>query len=242
MQVIALDPDENNKYIAYEAFDFFEDYSFLKEETDWSRYGIGCIGKPPVEYLQKLADEIVETNYWLYKKYGSYRKTFLQIEGLFESYYRLYGKECIISKKDFKKYPEIEFMKTILFMYSSQFFQIIDMGSDSEMIDWKIVLYPRYTVILSDTYIKIVEAKIQQKEILLQSLYNENILWFSVQKKWWSAYMLENKRMVHGDAIRFVELQKQYPHSEIIAKNYSGKTMKYEVKEKIKLDQPGPRL
>ena len=49
------------------------------------------------------------------------------------------------------------------------------------------------------------------------------------------------ERLFHetADGTKFVELQTAYPYSEIKAKNHDGKIMKYEVREKIKLDQSG---
>lgn len=73
------------------------------------------------------------------------------------------------------------------------------------------------------------------KNLIMDKIFDEEYKKISILKKWWNLYMLHWEKEIDGDNIRFIELQKQYPYSEISAKNHNGKLIKYEVKEKIKL-------
>ena len=83
---------------------------------------------------------------------------------------------------------------------------------------------------------KILNANISNKEILIETAFSGMYTKFSVTKKNWEIKMLERDVEFAWDNTKFVELQKKYPHSEIKAKNYKGKATKYEVREKIKLN------
>ncbi len=48
--------------------------------------------------------------------------------------------------------------------------------------------------------------------------------------------MMEGDKDIPSEGVKFIDLVKQYPHSDIKTKTQHGKITKYEVKEKIKLD------
>ena len=97
-----------------------------------------------------------------------------------------------------------------------------------------------FTVRLTDAFTKILDTSLVQNELLMESIFNEKYKKITVLKKNGKPYLLE-RNIEKGEHSTFIELQKKYPHSEIKVKNYNGKTTKYEVKEKIKLDQNGPK-
>lgn len=74
------------------------------------------------------------------------------------------------------------------------------------------------------------------KNIILNKIFDEEYKKISILRKGWKFHMIEWEKEINGDEALFVELQKKYPHSDIKAKNYKGKATKYEVKEKIKLN------
>lgn len=98
-----------------------------------------------------------------------------------------------------------------------------------------------FGVYLTDTFTQILDNNIEKKDLLLESAFNKDYKKLTLLKKNGKPHMLERDIEEMSDATRFVELQQKYPNSEIKAKNYKGKTMKYEIKEKIKMDQTGPK-
>lgn len=92
-----------------------------------------------------------------------------------------------------------------------------------------------YSVHILPIFLEILLAHKNLEDIILDSF---------IDKKYKEVRIFEQKSSIHierhidivWDETRFVDLQKQYPHSDIKAKNYNGKTTKYEVKERIKLN------
>lgn len=219
-----------------DTFEFFENNNFLTY-LNLDDFFIEFPDERPMELIQQMLEEMAYVNFWSYSEYGSYKKTFITIESIFESYYRIYWRSFEVSQKDMKRYEDIEFMNTIILLFFSGFITIESIWWDADEINGKRRLYFTFGVQLSDSYIRLLEAKINQKDVIIKSMYDKNVTDFTVKKKWWNIHMLERDIEINWDQTRFVELQKKYPHSDIKAKNYKGKTTKYEVKEKIKLSE-----
>ena len=74
------------------------------------------------------------------------------------------------------------------------------------------------------------------RAIILDKLFNEAYKEIRIRKKNWEPHLLEGSLEFEWYENKFVELRKKYPNSEINTKNYKGKTQKYEIREKLRLD------
>lgn len=72
--------------------------------------------------------------------------------------------------------------------------------------------------------------------LILDKLFDEAYKEIKIRKKNWEPHLLEGSLEFEWDENKFVELRKKYPNSEINTKNYKGKTQKYEIREKLRLD------
>lgn len=93
-------------------------------------------------------------------------------------------------------------------------------------------------IVIKDSLIEILKRHLVLEDIILETILDDKYKELKlVQKN--NSMLLERLFHETADGTKFVELQKAYPYSEIKAKNHDGKIMKYEVREKIKLDQSG---
>ena len=74
------------------------------------------------------------------------------------------------------------------------------------------------------------------RALILDKLFDEAYKEIRIRKKNWEPHLLEGSLEFEWDENKFVELRKKYPNSEINTKNYKGKTQKYEIREKLWLD------
>lgn len=74
------------------------------------------------------------------------------------------------------------------------------------------------------------------RSLILDKLFDEAYKEIRIRKKNWEPHLLEGSLEFEWDENKFVELRKKYPNSEINTKNYKGKTQKYEIREKLWLD------
>lgn len=74
------------------------------------------------------------------------------------------------------------------------------------------------------------------RAIILDKLFDEAYKEIRIRKKNWKPHLLEGSLEFKWDENKFVELRKKYPNSEINTKNYKWKTQKYEIREKLRLD------
>lgn len=233
-QYISIDSDKNDDI---DTFDFFEDYNFLTKYTNIDKYQIEFYKEKPAKLIQNMFDEMAYINFWSYQEFWRYKKTLSTVESIFESLYRIYGTEFDISQKSFLKYDWLEFMNTIILLFFSGFIQITWVWWEAENSDDIRKQYYVFGIRMTDKYIQLMDAKIYQKDLIIKNLYDEGIKKFSVSKKQWKPHMLEWEREIIGDDIRFVDLQKKYPHSDISASVHNKNVNKYTVTEKIKLDK-----
>lgn len=77
------------------------------------------------------------------------------------------------------------------------------------------------------------------RSLILDKLFDEAYKEIRIRKKNWEPHLLEGSLEFEWDENKFVELRKKYPNSEINTKNYKGKTQKYEIREKFRLDNSG---
>lgn len=94
-----------------------------------------------------------------------------------------------------------------------------------------------YTIHPTDEFKKVLEWYGEIRDIILDKLFDERYKQISITRKWWTFHMLEGEIEIIWDDIKFTTLKNKYPHSNITATNYNGKTTVYKIKEKTKLDR-----
>ena len=93
-----------------------------------------------------------------------------------------------------------------------------------------------FQIRLTEKFKEVLKGFWEVRDIILDKIFDEEYKKISLTRKWWAFYMIEGEKEIEVGMIKFVDLQKQYPYGEITAVNHAGKSQKYMVKEKIKLD------
>lgn len=205
--------------------------SIIKKE-DWI---IKIITPIPSEVLDWLKAQLGEYAYqWGIVNYEQKNIVKNVIYWIFLSYYKLYWTQFELDLHELiKRFPELDILRFIIKLYLTGFikFEWIWIQYLSKGYTWYILninILTEFEILLqNDT---------QQIELLIETTFSDIYTKFSVIKKNGDIKLLERDVEFSWDSVKFVDLQKQYPHSEIKAKNYEWKTSKYEIKEKIKLN------
>ena len=92
--------------------------------------------------------------------------------------------------------------------------------------------YVKWLNIVYDKLFEMDKSVINEVSRLFDEAYKE----IRIRKKNWEPHLLEWSLEFEWNENKFVELRKKYPNSEINTKNYKGKTQKYEIREKLRLD------
>ena len=221
--------------------DFFENEVYLEYSDEEVKNLVFIINRPlDTNAVQDIRDEFSYNNYWEYHEFWSFKKTSYAIDSIFESLYRANGREFEITRNEVILHKGIEYIDMLSLLFFSGLLKITSIGlTDRREVDTRVIDYS-FWVYLTDKFTEILDANIEQKDLLIENAFNKDYKKLTLLKKNGKPHMLERDIEEYSDATRFVELQKKYPHSEINAKNYNGKTMKYEIKEKILLDHFGP--
>lgn len=174
---------------------------------------------------------MLESTYYLYYESKGYKNEKKQIINTFSYLYSIYGDEFEINERMFNKKGRVSFLEMVISYYYLGFIEITSCGLwwDGEILQvyWLRIL-PRLREVLDEVE--------HQREILLDRVFDEKYTEIKIKKKKWGSLFVESQTEYSSEEIKFVELQKKYPHSDISAKNYNGKVQKYIVKEKKKLN------
>lgn len=155
------------------------------------------------------------------------------MHSIFEVYYKMYGLEFEL---DIHKIDRIfegdDLLYSLARLYLSGFIHF-----EWHWLSWIWEEYISISLLIKidPSLEKVLIANISNKDLLIETIFSDMYTKFSVTKRNGEINLLERDIQFSWDSVKFVELQKQYPHSEIKAKNYEWKISKYEVKEKIKL-------
>ena len=147
-------------------------------------------------------------------------------------YYSLVWDSFVIWESRLSQYEKISIIYTIVLLWKLEYISISDF---SVLEDTHEKEDPSFTIRVTHKSEKLFKWLFKMKNLLLDKIFDEEYKKISITKKWGELHMLEWEKEYDSDGVRFVELQKKYPNSEIKAKNYKGKVTKYEVKEKIRL-------
>ncbi len=233
--------ERESESLEIDTYDFFENEVYLEYPEDEIKNLVFIIQRPlDAKAVQDIRDELSYMNYWGYHEFWSFKKTSYAIDMIFESLYRANGREFEINRNEIILHKGIEYIDMLSLLFFSGLIKITSIGL-TDRREWDIwVIDYSFWIFLTDTFTQILDTNIEQKDLLLESAFNENYKKLTLIKKNGKPHLLERDIEEMSDTTRFVELQQKYPNSEIKIKNYKGKTMKYEIKEKIKMDQSGP--
>lgn len=222
-------------------YDFFENEVYLSYPENNIKDLVFIIQRPlDTKAVQDIRDELSYMNYWGYHEFWSFKKTSYAIDSIFESLYRANGREFDITRNEIMLHKGIEYIDMLSLLFFAGLIKITSIGlTDRRERDGWVIDYS-FWVFLTNTFTQILDNNIEQKDLLIESAFNKDYKKLTLLKKNGKPHMLERDIEEMSDATRFVELQQKYPNSEIKVKNYKGKVMKYEIKEKIKMDQSGP--
>ncbi len=224
---------------------FFKKNLFLKLPDDVLS-GISFYPKPKYETIVKevmntAVDELEYVNFYSYYKFWNFQEHSKRIYEIFENLYNLHGDEFEISQKPFMKYPGMRFTDTIILFYFAGFIKVTSIGFGDTIIenDTRIPkpYYHHFGIQITEKFKEMIEASIERKTLLMDSFLEDEYKRVSLSRKNGKPHLLERELDVLWDETKFTELRKKYPHSDIKAVNYNGKTMKYEIKEKIRFDK-----
>lgn len=224
----------DQEVVAMDIYDFFEGELYMSYPEESIKKLILTIDKPiSKKVLWKINDELAYENFWFYKQSDNYRKTAGIILTLFESLYRLYGRRFEITQNALIIEHKIEYISMVSLLFFTGLVAISWLRKRTGKT-WEVYVFD---IALTDEFIEILDAQKKQKDFLMTSIFEEKCKEITIRKKNGRPHMMERKIEVSVDETRFVELQKKYPHAEITATTYDGRTTKYEIKEKIRLDK-----
>ena len=106
---------------------------------------------------------------------------------------------------------------------------------DIELVTFK-DNHPVFKIKILPKLWEVLEEIENTRSLILDKLFDEAYKEIRIRKKNWEPHLLEWNLEFEWDENKFVELRKKYPNSEINTKNYKGKTQKYEIREKLRLD------
>lgn len=187
------------------------------------------------EVLACMRNELESFYFWSPVQDKDMRAVKHLMHSIFEIYYKMYW---LAFSLDIHKIARIfennDLLHILVRLYLAGFihfdgywFEVIRKGYVSLQLD--IAINPALEGIFN--------ANISNKDLLIETIFSNMYTKFSITKKNGEINLLERDIQFSWDSVKFVELQRQYPHSEIKAKNYEWKISKYEVKEKIKLNK-----
>jgi len=180
---------------------------------------------------QSVMQWFFESTYYLYYESELYKNEKKLIINTLSYLYSIYWDEFEIEEGMFIRKGNVSFSKFITSFYYIWLIDVYSCGlwwgsGDVLEIFWVRILPP-----LKDILDKIES----QRELLMDKIFDEKYKEIKIKKKNNEPHILESIIEFPGDGIRDIDLRKQYPHSEIVSKNYNGKSQKYIVKEKTKL-------
>ncbi len=232
---------------------FFEEPLFLYLEDEfyeWIEIKNNFNTDENIEKILDLIDEKIidfvdwtlEKNYWVYS-FNRQKEILLNKLATFQN---LYWNMFRISEDNFwEKWNEKSFcyIYFFIFLFRSEHISISDIFSVDEIPlfdeEWGYLCENEkysFTVHLKTKLIDLIQSWTNLKEVILDKIFDEEYKQITVKKKNWQPHLLEWKLEVLWDENKFIELKKKFPTSDINTKNYKWKTQKYQITEKLYLD------
>lgn len=190
------------------------------------------------QHIDAFMSDEISTTYQLI----SHRKQRNLIINKLSDFYSLVWSRFTIQQKQFIRYEKFSLLYMVVLLWRlwyigiNSFHGLDDMPEFDE--EWKYKHEKdnlNFEISVRSKAMVLFEGLFSMKNLILDKIFDEEYKQLKIIKKWGALHMLEWEMEIMWDAMKFTELRKKYPHSEITATNYDGKTQKITVKEKIKL-------
>lgn len=211
---------ENNKYLKLSELELEKIYITIRKDISIEAFW-------EVFYEWYITD-FFESVYYSYYEFWNHDKEKRVIMNTLSYLYNVLWDTFEIDQNILNKKQKITFDK---FLTSYFYIWFID-------IEW--VTFkdnnPVFKIKVLEKLWNILEEIENTRSLILDKLFDEAYKEIRIRKKNWEPHLLEGSLEFEWDENKFVELRKKYPNSEINTKNYKGKTQKYEIREKLRLD------
>jgi len=179
-------------------------------------------------FYEWYIEDFFESNYYFYYEQWNHNKEKRVIMNTLSYLYNIMWDTFEIDEKIMSKKQKISFDKFIISYFYIWFIDIESVSFKDNKTTFKIKVLPKLWDILEEIE--------NTRSIILYKVFDEAYKEIRIRKKNWEPHLLEWNLEFEWDESKFVELRKKYPNSEINTKNYKGKTQKYEIREKVRLD------
>ncbi|NVP18017.1 hypothetical protein HUU51_04840 [Candidatus Gracilibacteria bacterium] len=210
----------NNEYLKYREEELEKVYITIKKDISvedfWEVFYEGYI------------TDFFESVYYSYYESKEHDKEKRVIMNTLSYLYNVLGDTFEIDESILNKKQKITFDKFITSYFYIGFLDIEGVTFKDNSPLFKIKVLPKLGEVLEEIE--------NTRSLILDKLFDEAYKEIRIRKKNGEPHLLEGSLEFEGDENKFVELRKKYPNSEINTKNYKGKTQKYEIREKLWLD------
>jgi len=211
---------ENNKYLQIKDLELEQVYMTINKnfsiEDFWE------------VFYEWYVTDFLESVYYSYYEHWEHNKDKRVIMNTLSYLYNVLWDTFEIDKNILNKKQTISFDKFITSYFYIWFIDIEWVIFKDNIPVFKIKILPKLWEVLEEIE--------NTRAIILDKLFDEAYKEIRIRKKNWEPHLLEGSLEFEWDENKFVELRKKYPNSEINTKNYKGKTQKYEIREKFRLD------
>lgn len=211
---------ENNKYLQINKEELEQVYITINKNFSIDDFW-------EVFYEWYITDFFESVYYWYYES-NEHDKDKRVIMNTLSYLYNVLWDTFEIDQNILNKKQQISFDKFITSYFYIWFIEIEWVTFKDNNPVFKIKVLPKLWDILEEIE--------NTRAIILDKLFDEAYKEIRIRKKNWEPHLLEGSLEFEWDENKFVELRKKYPNSEINTKNYKWKTQKYEIREKLWLD------
>jgi len=172
--------------------------------------------------------DFCESSYYFYYEWKEHKNEKRVIMNTLSYLYNIIWDTFEIDEAIMSKKQKISFDEFIISYFYIWFIDIEWVTFKDNNPVFKIKILPKLWEVLEEIE--------NTRALILDKLFDEAYKEIRIRKKNWEPHLLEWNLEFEWDENKFVELRKKYPNSEINTKNYKGKTQKYEIREKLRLD------
>lgn len=211
---------ENNKYLQINKKELDQVYITINKNFSVDDFW-------EVFYEWYITD-FFESVYYSYYEFWNHNKEKRVIMNTLSYLYNVLWDTFEIDQNILNKKQQISFDKFITSYFYIWFIDIEWVTFKDNSPLFKIKVLPKLWEVLDEIE--------NTRALILDKLFDEAYKEIRIRKKNWEPHLLEGSLEFEWDENKFVELRKKYPNSEINTKNYKWKTQKYEIREKLRLD------
>lgn len=211
---------DNNKHLQLSEEELEKVYITLREDISIEAFW--------EEFYEWYITDLCENSYYFYYERKEHKNEKRVIMNTLSYLYNIIWDTFEIDETIMSKKQKISFDDFIISYFYIWFIDI-------EWVTFK-DNKPVFTIKILPKLWDVLEEIESTRAVILDKLFDEAYKEIRIRKKNWEPHLLEGSLEFEWDENKFVELRKKYPNSEINTKNYKGKTQKYEIREKLMLD------